>query len=275
MPSGILPRGRLKQGLFSLRWLAGAGRPTTVRVIGNYISPYVRKVLVCLRLKGLAYEIDPIVPFFGDDRFAALSPLRRIPVLIDGDVTLTDSTVICEYLDDRYPEPALRPRDAAARARGRWLEEFADTRMGDVFIWRLFNQVAIRPFVWGEPTDTAVVEKTLADDVPDVLGYLERELPRAGFLFGDRLAIADIAIASFFRNAAMARFRVDAERWPVTAAFVERALAQPAFADLKPFEKALMRVPIAQHRAALAELSAPLTRDSYASATPRRGVMPI
>jgi len=147
--------------------------------------------------------------------------------------------------------------------------------MGDVFIWRLFNQVAIRPFVWGERTDTAVVEKTLAEDVPDVLDYLERELPRDGFLFGDQLAIADIAIATFFRNAAMARFRVDAERWPVTAAFVERVLALPAFADLKPFEKALMRVPIAQHRAALAELGAPLTRDSYASATPRRGVMPI
>ena len=246
-----------------------------MRVIGNYISPYVRKVLVCLRLKGLAYEIDPIVPFFGDDRFAALSPLRRIPVLIDGDVTLTDSTVICEYLDDRYPEPALRPRAAAARARGRWLEEFADTRMGDVFIWRLFNQVAIRPFVWGEPTDTAVVEKTLSDDVPDVLAYLERELPRDGFLFGDGPAIADIAVASFFRNAAMARFRVDPERWPITAAFVERVLALPAFAELKPFEKALMRAPIAQHRAVLAELGAPLTRDSYASATPRRGVMPI
>ena len=62
-----------------------------VRIIGNYLSPYVRKVLVCLHLKGIAYEIDPIVPFMGDDRFSALSPLRRIPVLIDDRVTLTDS----------------------------------------------------------------------------------------------------------------------------------------------------------------------------------------
>jgi glutathione S-transferase len=52
-----------------------------VRVIGSYVSPYVRKVLVCLHAKGLAYEIDPIIPFFGDDRFARLSPLRRVPVL--------------------------------------------------------------------------------------------------------------------------------------------------------------------------------------------------
>ncbi len=41
-----------------------------VKVIGSYLSPYVRKVLVVLHLKGIDYEIDPIVPFFGDDRFA-------------------------------------------------------------------------------------------------------------------------------------------------------------------------------------------------------------
>ena len=249
--------------------------PEPVRIVGSYLSPYVRKVLVCLHLKEIPYEIDPIVPFFGDDRFSALSPLRRIPVLIDDRVTLSDSSVICEYLDERHPEPRLFPPDLVARARARWLEEFADTRMGDVFIWRLFDQVAIRPFVWGEPTDTAVVEKTLAEDVPEVLDYLERQVPRDGFLFGDRPAIADVAVASFFRNAAMARFRVDPGRWPVTAGFVDRVLALPAFTELKPFEKALMRTPIAQHRAALAELGAPLTRESYATATPRRGVMPI
>jgi glutathione S-transferase len=49
-----------------------------MRVIGSYLSPYVRKVLACLELKGLAYEIDPITPFMGDDSFTALSPLRRV-----------------------------------------------------------------------------------------------------------------------------------------------------------------------------------------------------
>ena len=126
----------------------GAENPG-VRVIGSFLSPYVRKVLVVLDLKGISYEIDPIVPFFGDDRFAKLSPLRRVPVLIDDAVALSDSSVICQYLEDRYPEPAVYPRDIAARARARWLEEYADTRMGDVFIWRLFNQVAIKPVLYG------------------------------------------------------------------------------------------------------------------------------
>src|SRR6185295_15709305 len=98
----------------------------------SYLSPYVRKVLVVLDLKGVPYEIDPIIPFMGDDRFSALSPIRRIPVLIDGPVTLSDSTVICEYLEERHPAPALLPRAVADRARARWLEEFADSRMGEV-----------------------------------------------------------------------------------------------------------------------------------------------
>src|ERR1051325_7599329 len=153
-----------------------------VKIIGSYLSPYVRKVLAVLHLKGIAYRIDPIVAFLGDDRFSKLSPLRRIPVLIDDRVTLCDSSVICQYLEDRNPRPRLYPADAADAARARWLEEYADTRMGDVFIWQLFNQVAIGPYVWGRPTDAAALQKTLSEEMPQVLGYLERELPADGFL---------------------------------------------------------------------------------------------
>ena len=245
-----------------------------VQVIGSYLSPYVRKVLVCLDLKGVAYEIDPIVPFLGDDRFSALSPLRRIPVYVDDEITLCDSTIICEYLEQRHPEPRSTRRARPIAPRARWLEEFADSRMGEVFIWRLFNQVAIRPSVWGEAADPQVLQKTLSEEVPLVLDYLEAQLPAQGFLFGP-VGMADVTIACFFRNAAFARFQVDAARWPVTAAFVARVLAIDSFEKLKPFEDKSRRTPIALHRAALAELGAPLTASSYGTDKPRRGVMRI
>ncbi len=245
-----------------------------VQIIGNFLSPYVRKVLVCLDLKGVPYEIDPIVPFFGDDRFSQVSPVRRIPVLRDEQVTIADSSVICQYLEDRYPEPGLYPASIVDRARARWLEEFADSRMGEVFIWKLFNQVAIKPFVWGEQTDTAVVERTLREEIPQVLDYLETQAPKQGFIFG-ALSIADISLACFFRNAAFARFRVDAARWPLTAAFVERVLEIESFEKLKPLEDRLRRTPLGEHRAALADMGVPLTRDTYATSTPRRGMMRI
>jgi glutathione S-transferase len=81
--------------------------PVSTKIIGSYLSPYVRKVLVCLDIKGIPYEIDPIVPFYANDDFARLSPVRRIPILVDDSVTLADSSVICEYLDERYPEPPM------------------------------------------------------------------------------------------------------------------------------------------------------------------------
>lgn len=239
-----------------------------VRIIGNCLSPYVRKVLVVLDLKNISYAIDPIVPFFGDDRFTAISPLRRIPVLIDDQTTLCDSSVICQYLEERYPEPALYPQDLVLRARARWLEEYADTQMGEVFIWRLFYQVAIRPFALGQPTNAEIVHKALQIDIPQILDYLESQIPVEGFLCG-ALSIADISIASFFRNAGFARYRVDAERWPKSAAFVARMFAHPSFAKLAVLEDRLMRVPPAQHRMVLGELGVPLTQETFATSVAR------
>ena len=243
-------------------------------IIGSYLSPYVRKVLVCLEIKGIPYEVDHLVPFFGDDRFSKLSPLRRIPVLVDGDLVLSDSSVICQYLEDLEPTPALFPADIRDRARARWLEEFADTRMGDVFIWRLFNQIAIRPSVWGEKGDRALVDKTLAEHVPAVLDYLESEAPAEGFRFGS-LGLADIAPACFFRNAGWVRFQIDAGRWPRAAAWMARTLTSPAFTKLAALEDGVLRTPIAEQREKLRSLGAPISADTLAAASPRRGVMPI
>lgn len=245
-----------------------------VLIVGSYLSPYVRKVLACLEVKGMAYEVDHIVPFFGDDRFSRLSPLRRIPVLVDGDLVLSDSSVICQYLEDKQPTPSLYPPDIADRARARWLEEFADTRMGDVFIWRWFNQVAIRPSVWGEKGDREMVDRTLREEVPAVLDYLEGEAPADGFRFGS-LSVADIAVAAFFRNAGFLRFQIDAARWPRTAGWIGRTLAAPALAKLAKIEDAVLRVPVPQQRDALKALGAPVSAETYASSAPRRGIMPI
>lgn len=245
-----------------------------MKIIGSYVSPYVRKVTACLALKGLAYEIDPITPFFGNEEFRQLSPLCRIPVLIEGDLVLTDSSVICAWLDEAYPERPLLPAHPNDRARARWLEEYADTRMGDVLIWGLFYQQFVHPVVWGEPGDQARIEKTLAEDVPAMLDYLEGQLPADGFLFGE-IGLADIAIASFFRTVAYVGFAVDAGRWPRTAGFVERALAEPCFEATWAFERAQIAASPAGRRAALLEAGAPLSAETMATRQPQKGVMTL
>lgn len=232
-----------------------------IRVIGSYISPYVRKVLVCLETKGLDYEIDPIAPFVGNEVFARLSPLKRVPVLIDDGLVLNDSSVICQYLEDKYPEPALYPRDIAMRARARWLEEFADTRLADGLIWRLFYEISIKKRTAGQPPDEAVVQRAREVEIPAALDYLETQVPADGFIFGEP-CIADISMACYFRTAAFVRYVVEPARWPRVAALLERTWALPAFRKLARFEDCTLRVPLAEQRDALRAAGARLTAET-------------
>jgi glutathione S-transferase len=243
----------------------------SLTVIGNYISPYVRKVLVCLELKGVDYVVDPITPFVGNDAFTRISPLRRVPVLIDGDLVLNDSSVICQYLEDKYPTPSLYPADIAKRAKARWLEEYADTRLADVLIWRLFYQLAVRRHIFHETPDDGIVQQAREVDIPATLDYLETQLPAEGFIFGD-LSIADISIACYFRTALFVRYVVDAARWPRIAGLVEKVLGLASFQKLAKLEDHVLRLPPAQQREALIAVGAPITGETMATDTPRHGL---
>jgi len=90
-----------------------------------------------VRAEGRALPGRPIIPSSGRAVQRA-DPLRRIPVFIDDKVSISDSTVICEYLEERYPRrPAALRLAQRARPDG-W--RIADTRIGDVFIWRIFYE---------------------------------------------------------------------------------------------------------------------------------------
>jgi glutathione S-transferase len=247
---------------------------TPVSIIGSPVSPYVRKVLAVCELKGVAYRLDPIVPFYGDERFSQLNPLRRIPVFIDDKVSISDSTVICEYLEERYPRPAVLPRNLAERARARWVEEFADTRLGDVCIWRIFYEAVINPYVWQKPRDKAKIARVVGEDLPPVMADLERMAPSDGFMFGS-VSIADIAVAAILRNLAWARVELDKARWPMTRAWFERTTASPALAKITAVADRLMQTTPSQQRAVLAELGVPLTETTMAGSAPRHGPMTV
>ena len=245
-----------------------------LRIIGNHVSPYARKVFLALDHKGIDYEIDPIVPFFGGDEFTRLNPLRRIPVLIDGDLVIPDSTVICEYLDDRYPEKPLYPADPAERARARWLEEFADSRLGDVMIWKLFFQRNVKPRVWKQETDEEQVAAVVTRDLPEIMDWLEPQAPVGGFVFDD-LSMIDLTFASFFRNAALAGWTADATRWPRIAAWIDHVWATPLFARSVMVEQIMLTTRGADQRAALEAAGLRVADSSVRGDMPRRGPMSV
>ncbi|RYG84535.1 MAG: glutathione S-transferase family protein [Alphaproteobacteria bacterium] len=241
-------------------------------LIGSHVSPYARKAIFALEMKGIDYAVDPITPFLGNDEFSRLSPLRRIPVLIHGDLVLNDSSAICEYLDEMYPDPPLMPATAAERARARWLEEYADTRLGDLTIWGLFYQRVVAPRVRKRATDEDRVARVIARELPEALDWIEVQAPAERFLF-DHICTADATFAAFFRNAAIAGFTVDPARWPRTAAWLARVEAVPAFARTIIYEQALIAVPAKERREALRAAGAKLSEKTYGETEPRASIM--
>jgi glutathione S-transferase len=246
--------------------------PDSATIIGSPISPYVRKVLAVCEIKGIPYRLDPIVPFFGDDRFSELSPLRRIPVFVHDDVSLCDSTVICEYLEERYPMPRVLPTGLAHRAQARWMEEFSDTRTGDVFIWNIFYEAVILPFVFQRARDKAKIAAAVTEQMPNIMVYLEKIAPADGFIFGE-LSIADLAIAIPFSNLKWARVEPNVSHWPGACAWVGRTLATTALAKLTRIADKLVQIPPNLHRNALVDLGVHLTDATIAGNKPRSSIM--
>ncbi len=244
-------------------------------IIGNHISPYVRKVLAVCETKRLPYRIDSIVPFFGNERFAALSPLRRIPVLIDGDVVLCDSTVICEYLEDKWPEVAVLPRAPAARAQARFLDEYADTRLTDVVLWKVFGRALVGPAIFGQPRDMATVQKTVAEELPPVMDQLEQWAPLQGFTLGARPGLADFSVVSHFANFRWARQTVDAARWPRTAAWIDRVEQLEPMQRLNAIGDKILRAPPGGHRPVLESFGVVMAAETVGGDTPMRGPMTV
>jgi len=205
---------------------------------GVSASPYVRKVIAVLAMKQLAFEHKQQMPFAKDAEFNKISPLGKVPALQDGDITLCDSTVICEYLEDAYPELNVYPTNHVDKAKARWLEELAGSRVTELATG-IFFQRFMRPMAFKQEPDEAVVAKIIDKDLPPILDHLESQLPSSGFLFGD-LQLADISLASPFINASYANYTVDAERWPTLAAFIDRVKAHPVMTPILKAEANMM-----------------------------------
>ena len=165
-----------------------------MKLYSGPLSLFTAKVRIALDEKGLAYE-KITVPFSREKGYEpkhpdvlAANPKGQVPVLVDGDVTLYDSTVILEYLEDRYPEPPLYPREVRERARCRQLEAASD----EVFfpmVFDLIQEVFYKP----DPAtrDAARVASAL-ERIGGIYARLDRELAGREHLCG-AFSVADIA----------------------------------------------------------------------------------
>lgn len=202
---------------------------------GSGLSPFVRKVRVVLAEKNIPYAIEQFSPFRPPPYFEAISPLKRIPVLRDSDwpdgMTLPDSSVICDYLENRFPAPALFPADPFERARALWYEEYIDAAVFAEMGPNLFFQRVVKKFM-RQTTDEDLCRKTVAEALPPYYDYLEREIGEKEFLAGGAFSIADIAVGSVMANFFHSGETLDEKCWPRLAVYLKRLHARPSFAGL-------------------------------------------
>jgi glutathione S-transferase len=209
-------------------------------VYGSSLSPYVRKVLAFGIEKGIELEVQPIGIGSDNADFIQASPFRKMPALRDGDFGIADSSAIIHYLEAKFPDPALIPAEPQARARTIWYDEFGDTILAGCGAKMFFNRV-VAPRFLGRKGDLEAADKAEKEELPPILDYLERVVPEpGGFLVGDSITLADIAVASPFANLGHLDVRPDEARYPRTLAWVQSILARPSFAPCIERERAFL-----------------------------------
>jgi glutathione S-transferase len=203
-------------------------------LIGQYDSPFVRRVAIALRLYDIVYEHRPWSTFGDADKIAPFNPLRRVPTLVlDNGESLIESAAILDYLDECVgPSRAMIAPDGDARRHGFKVCALG-TGLADKAVSLIYERVLHQ----------ATSEQWIArcrTQIADVLTALEtsRAAGTARFWFGETIGHADITVACalrFTREAHPGLF--DEQRWPALAAHASLCENRSEFREIvQPFQ---------------------------------------
>jgi len=198
-------------------------------LIGQYDSPFVRRVAIAMRLYGFAFEHRPWSTFGDADKIAPYNPLRRVPTLVlDDGEALIESAMILDYLDDRVgPEKALIARSGDVRRQHLRICAFA-MGLGDKAVSLLYERVLRKD----KQLDLWV--DRCRSQISGVLALLEKERAavKTPYWFGDGIGHADIAVACVLRLTGEAHPELIGGRYPALKAHSERCEALPPFQEI-------------------------------------------
>jgi glutathione S-transferase/RNA polymerase-associated protein len=171
-----------------------------IKLYEHPLSPYAQKVKLALIEKGIEFETHmPDLLGGVDPAFFEVSPRGEVPALVDGDTTVFDSTIILEYLEDKWPKPPMLPATPAERARARMLEEVCDTYY-EAINWAVYE---VRVF---QRASGELAEKLLAraaEQVRGVNAFLDRQLGSREYFGGGSFGWGDLSVVPVVNAAAM------------------------------------------------------------------------
>ena len=210
------------------------------------LSVYSAKPRIAIFEKAIAHETQlvdwtPATGWIKPEELQRLNPKAQIPVLVDGEAVIYDSTIILEYLDERVPKPALFLTGVAERARCRMLEDLGDTLLAPN-LGVLIREVLLKP----DPAtrDASAVAQTKAE-LSRQYQRLDRELGKREYLCGE-FSVADISCFS-----------------PINIASLMEGAPSPEFRNVAKWLSRMSNRPsVARYLAEFSEATAPLRASS-------------
>src|SRR5436190_4594432 len=206
-----------------------------LRLYDHPFSPYAQKVKIALREKGQAFE-PPMPQGIGAGgaagEFTEANPRAEVPALIDGDVKVFDSTIILEYIEDKWPTPPMLPKSPAERARVRMLEDVMDTHFEPIN-WGLGE---VRNFKRATGELAEKIEARAAQQLQGYYSWLEKQLGDREWFNGDYFGWGDLAVVPYLNGAALS---LPIPAGTKLAAWMERVNQRPSVAatsqDIRDF----------------------------------------
>ncbi len=197
----------------------------TIIVYEHPLSPYAQKVKIALDEKGIAYEAKmPAAIGSGqpDLEFLKANPRGEVPALIDDGFAVFDSTIILEYIEDKWPTPPLLPRSAADRSAARTIEEVMDTHFEPIN-WGMGE---IRWFKRAEGERARTIEAHAAQQARGIYQWLSRQLGGKPWFNGESFGWADLSVVPYLNGALGSGFAPD--KGSNLSQWLERANARPS-----------------------------------------------
>ena len=195
------------------------------------------RLRIALNAKGLAYTPEFVnLPKMQhrDPAYMAKNPQGLVPALLDGGRLYTQSLAVLEYLDERYPEPPLMPRDIEERAYVRALAQIIGCDIHPVNNVRVLKYLRSR-WKLSEEDSNEWYAHWIAEGFRSIEATIKQEGRAGAYCLGERFTIADICLAPQMFNAQ--RFNCDLAAYPVSVAIAERVMQLPAVLKAHPKEQ--------------------------------------
>lgn len=190
------------------------------------VSSFTQKVRIALREKGIPFTTEPPPSMATPEPspiFAAANPRLEVPVFIDGDLKIFDSTIILEYLEDKWPDQVpLRPRDPVRRARSRMIEDVCDTHY-EAINW------ALGEVVWMGRAEGPLADhlkKEAGNQTKEIQQWLTGQLGNETFFGGEEFGLTDVAVFPILNRSV--HFGFGPQLGSTLAAWLDRVKQRPS-----------------------------------------------